>query len=74
MKIQLGHNFEEIVSLENLLEAWKEFLKGKRNKPTSKSLSSICLITYYNFIKSLPIRATSMKTIIVSIFQIPNHA
>jgi len=33
MKIQLGHNFEEIVSLENLLEAWKEFLKGKRNKP-----------------------------------------
>jgi RNA-directed DNA polymerase len=32
MKIQLIHNFEEIVSVENLLEAWKEFVKGKRNK------------------------------------------
>lgn len=33
MKIQLRHSFEEIISLENLLEAWKEFLVGKRNKP-----------------------------------------
>jgi len=32
MKIQLSHNFEDIVSVENLLEAWREFLKGKRNK------------------------------------------
>lgn len=32
MKIQLGHSFEEIISIENLLEAWKEFLVGKRNK------------------------------------------
>ena len=32
MKIQLAHNFEYIVSLDNLLEAWKEFLKGKREK------------------------------------------
>jgi retron-type reverse transcriptase len=32
MKIQLVHKFEDIVSLENLLEAWKEFLNGKRNK------------------------------------------
>lgn len=32
MKIQLVHRFEDIVSLENLLEAWKEFVKGKRNK------------------------------------------
>jgi RNA-directed DNA polymerase len=32
MKSQLAHNFEDIISLENLLEAWKEFIKGKRNK------------------------------------------
>lgn len=32
MKIQLGHSFEDIIELENLLEAWKEFVKGKRGK------------------------------------------
>lgn len=32
MKIQLRHNFEDIVSVDNLLEAWKEFIKGKRGK------------------------------------------
>lgn len=32
MKIQLAHKFADIISLENLLEAWKEFLNGKRNK------------------------------------------
>lgn len=33
MKIQLRHKFGEIISFDNLLEAWKEFLIGKRNKP-----------------------------------------
>ncbi len=32
MKIQLTHSFEDIISVENLLEAWKEFIKGKRGK------------------------------------------
>ena len=32
MKIQLRHNFEDIISSDNLLEAWKEFIRGKRNK------------------------------------------
>ncbi len=32
MKIIFDHNFEDIISLENLLEAWKEFIKDKRNK------------------------------------------
>lgn len=32
MKIQLGHSFVEIISVENLLEAWKEFVRGKKNK------------------------------------------
>jgi len=32
MKVKFTHNFEEIVSIENLLEAWDEFVKGKRGK------------------------------------------
>jgi len=32
MKIQLSHSYNDIISLENLLEAWKEFIRGKRNK------------------------------------------
>lgn len=32
MKIQLAHTYQDIISIENLLEAWKEFVKGKRNK------------------------------------------
>ena len=32
MAIQLAHKYEHIISLENLLEAWKEFLNGKRSR------------------------------------------
>jgi retron-type reverse transcriptase len=32
MRIWLDHNFEEIISLENLLAAWQEFLPGKRRR------------------------------------------
>lgn len=32
MKIQLSHKFEDIISVENLLEAWKEFIRGKRDR------------------------------------------
>jgi hypothetical protein len=32
MKIQFAKKFEEIASVENLLEAWREFLPGKREK------------------------------------------
>ena len=40
MKIQLAHHFEEIASVENLLEAWKEFVKGKRGKQDVQEFSS----------------------------------
>lgn len=33
MKIQLRHSFEDIICLDNLLEAWREFIRGKRNNP-----------------------------------------
>lgn len=32
MKIKLVHKFEDIVNVNNLLEAWLEFLKGKKQK------------------------------------------
>ena len=39
MKIQLTHKFEDIISLENLLEAWKEFVRGKRKKSDVQEFS-----------------------------------
>ena len=39
MKIQLSHKFEDIISIDNLLEAWKEFLRGKRNKKDVQEFS-----------------------------------
>jgi len=39
MKIQLTHKFEDIICLENLLEAWKEFVKGKKNKKDVQEFS-----------------------------------
>jgi len=32
MKIQLVHKFEDLISIDNLLFAWQEFVKGKRSK------------------------------------------
>ncbi|EKE16210.1 MAG: hypothetical protein ACD_11C00027G0010 [uncultured bacterium] len=39
MKTQLTHTFEDIICLENLLDAWKEFIKGKRNKKDVQEFS-----------------------------------
>lgn len=30
--IQFGHAYQHIISMENLLEAWKEFIKGKKSR------------------------------------------
>jgi len=32
MKIQLSHKFEDIICIDNLLEAWVEFIRGKRKR------------------------------------------
>src|SRR3989338_1404509 len=32
MRVQFGHSYAEIISVENLLEAWKEFKRGKTKK------------------------------------------
>lgn len=39
MKIQLRHSFEDIINIENLLEAWKEFVRGKRKKSDIQEFS-----------------------------------
>lgn len=39
MKIKLTHSFENIISVDNLLEAWKEFLSGKRGKKDVQDFS-----------------------------------
>jgi len=31
-RIQFRHKYEDIISLDNLLEAWREFVKGKRSR------------------------------------------
>jgi retron-type reverse transcriptase len=31
-RIQLAHTYEDIISVENLLEAWKEYVRGKHKK------------------------------------------
>ncbi len=38
-KIQLSHSFDEIISLENLLLAWREFVGGKQNKKDVQEFS-----------------------------------
>lgn len=43
MKIQLVHKFEDIISMDNLLLAWQEFIKGKRNKKDVQ-IFSFCLM------------------------------
>lgn len=39
MKIQLTHSFEDIICLENFLEAWKEFERGKKQKKDVQEFS-----------------------------------
>ncbi|HLD60674.1 MAG TPA: reverse transcriptase/maturase family protein [Patescibacteria group bacterium] len=36
MKIQLTHTYSDIISVENLLNAWQEFIIGKKTKPDVK--------------------------------------
>jgi RNA-directed DNA polymerase len=40
MKIQLSHKFEDMISLDNLLLAWQEFLRGKRNRKDVQEFSA----------------------------------
>ncbi|MFA7319701.1 MAG: reverse transcriptase/maturase family protein [Parcubacteria group bacterium] len=39
MKIQLTHGFEKMISVENLLVAWKEFARGKKHRKDVQAFS-----------------------------------
>ena len=39
MKIKLAHRFEDVVSIDNLLLAWREFLAGKRGRKDTQEFS-----------------------------------
>ncbi len=39
MKKIISHSYDDIINLENLLFAWKEFLAGKKNKEDVKLFS-----------------------------------
>jgi len=39
MKIKFSHSFNDIISIENLLEAWNEFIKGKRKRKDVREFS-----------------------------------
>jgi len=43
MKIQLDHIFKDLISIDNLLFAWQEFLKGKKSKKDVQSFQ-FCLM------------------------------
>jgi retron-type reverse transcriptase len=48
MKIVLQHKYEDIISVENILEAWREFLCGKRNKPDVQEFSLRLMDNIFN--------------------------
>ncbi|MBL7156491.1 MAG: group II intron reverse transcriptase domain-containing protein [Candidatus Pacebacteria bacterium] len=53
MKIKLRHSFEDIISVENLLEAWKEFLNGKRNRKDVQEFSLHLMDNIFSLHKNL---------------------
>ena len=48
MRIILGHKYEDIISVENILEAWQEFLCGKRSKPDVQEFSLRLMDNIFN--------------------------
>lgn len=40
MRKQLNKNYQDIISVENLLAAWQEFIRGKRDKPDVQLFAS----------------------------------
>jgi RNA-directed DNA polymerase len=48
MKIQFCHTFEEIISIENLLEAWLEFIKDKWMKQDVQEFGLYLMDNIYN--------------------------
>ncbi|CAN5715809.1 RNA-directed DNA polymerase [soil metagenome] len=43
MRSSFIHKYDDIISVENLLDAWREFLKGKRSKGDVQEFSSLLM-------------------------------
>jgi retron-type reverse transcriptase len=48
MKIVLQHKFDELISVNNLLLAWQEFVKGKRSKKDVQEFSFYLMDNIFN--------------------------
>lgn len=48
MKTILNHKYENIIGVENILDAWQEFLCGKRNKPDVQEFSLSLMNNIFN--------------------------
>jgi RNA-directed DNA polymerase len=53
MRVQLTHTYEDIISPQNLLNAWEEFLPGKRNKPDVHEFSLNLMENIFDLHKEL---------------------
>lgn len=56
-RIQFVHTYDDIISLENLLEAWKEFIKGKRSRKDvqifERNLMSEIISLHYDLVNKI---------------------
>lgn len=66
MKIQLDKDYNSIISIENLLEAWKEFEKGKKNKKDVQDFSLQLMDNIFRFTKNFSIIPTNTADIKLS--------
>lgn len=48
MKIKLVHEYKDLVSIDNLLLAWQEFIRGKRNKKDVQEFSFNLMDNIFN--------------------------
>ena len=55
MKTIFRHKFEDIISVENILEAWREFVKGKRKKKDIQGFA-------FNLFKNISVLNCDLKS------------
>jgi RNA-directed DNA polymerase len=53
MHIRFTHTYEHIISVDNLLGAWREFIKGKRNKTDVQEYSQLLMLHIQKLHESL---------------------
>ena len=74
MKIQLSHTFEEVIAVDNFLQAWREFIKGKRKKQDVQEFQMRLMDNIFSCIAILQVMPIGTVGITLSTSLIPNHA